>query len=222
MSFETFKQSGLFKQKSKNLQKLGFDFSNPDTLSEYLKIQNLLVTEYFILHGSMITIMKKFGIPSTKTLDILFREFDIEARSLSDACKNSIEEGRSNPIENFNSFVHIWHTTWDGKAVLLRSSVEKRFAQLLDDQREPYEVECLRIKYFDAELQQYRIAIPDFYLPRLHKIIEVKADYWLDPINMESKRIAYQKLGYSFALYLENELIENWSLPRDSNPDLPY
>lgn len=221
MSFETFKQSGLFKQKSKNLEKLGFDFSNPDARGEYLKIQNLLVTEYFILHGSMITIMKKFDIPSTKTLDTLFREFNIQARSLSDANKLSILEGRSTPAEKL-AFVHIWHTTWDGKSVLLRSSIEKRFAELLDQQQEPYDVECLRIKYFDEELQQYRIAIPDFYLPRHHKIIEVKSDYWLKPINMESKRIAYQKLGYSFALYLEHELIENWSLPRDSNPDLPY
>lgn len=68
----------------------------------------------------------------------------------------------------------------------------------------------MRIRYFDAGKGCFRIAVPDFYLPRQHKIIEVKSEYWLDRDNMESKRIAYEKLGYSFALYLEHELIENW------------
>lgn len=220
MSFETFLKSGLFKQKSKNLVKLGFDFANPNVQEEYKKIEQMLVTEYFIKSGSMCTIMKKFDIPSSKTLDILFREFDISARSLSDANTNAFGEGRSDPFSNFSKFTHTWHDTWDSKKVLLRSSHEVDFAKLLDSQQEPYEVECLRIRYFDVAKNQTRVAVPDFYLPRQHKIVEVKSEYWLDRENMESKRIAYQKLGYSFALYLEHVLLENWSLPSDSNRDL--
>ncbi len=221
MSLETFLKSGLFKQKSKNLVKLGFDFTNQNVQEEYQKIEQMLVTEYFIKSGSMCTIMKKFDIPSSKTLDNLFREFDIDARTLSNASKNAFEEGRSDPFSNMNKFVHTWHDTWDNKKVLLRSSHELHFAQFLDNKEEPYEVECMRIRYFDSVKNQTRIAIPDFYLPQQHKIVEVKSEYWLDRTNMESKRIAYQKLGYSFALYLDFELIENWSLPWESNPDLP-
>lgn len=219
MSFETFSKSGLLKQKSKNLVKLGFNFSNPNIQEEYLKIQQMLITEYFIKSGSMCTIMKQFDIPSSKTLDILFREFDIQSRSLSVAGVMSMEQGRSDPLSKLK-FTHTWHDTWDKKQVLLRSSHEEDFAKLLDADKEPYEVECMRIRYFDDSLQQHRIAVPDFYLPRQHKIVEVKSEWWLDRPNMESKRIAYQKLGYSFALYLEHKLLDNWSLSWDSNPDL--
>lgn len=220
MSFETFSKSGLLKQKSNNLVKLGFDFSNPNIEEEYFKIQQMLVTEYFIKSGSMLTIMKQFDIPSTRTLDILFREFDINSRSFSDASSNAFIEGRSESFSNIHKFVHIWHDTWDGKNFLLRSSHELAFAKLLDQRQEPYQVECMRIRYFDATENKTRVAIPDFYLPRQHKIVEVKSEYWLDSENMESKRLAYQELGYSFALYLEHTLIENWSLSRDSNSDL--
>lgn len=68
----------------------------------------------------------------------------------------------------------------------------------------------MRIKYFDSTQQQFRIAIPDFYLPETNSITEVKATYWLDEQNMRDKQQAYLKLGYTFNLFLDNKMIENW------------
>ena len=205
MSFETFRKSQFFLRKSSNLQKLGFDFSG-DPQQEYLKIQNLLMTRYFIENGSMITIMKEFGIPSSRTMDTVFREFEIKARSDQEAALLSIQEGRSDPFKNAHSFVHIWHDTWEGKNFMLRSSHEEHLAKFLDDAQIRYEVECMRIKYFDGE--NYRIAIPDFYLPETNEIVEVKSTYWLDKENMNAKSKAYKELGFGFLLYLDKQWVE--------------
>ena len=209
----------MLKKQSRNLTKLGYDFSG-DSLSEYLKIQNVLMTKYHIEQGSMLTIMKEFGIPSSRTMDTLFREFEITSRTLPEAYMVAIDQNRFDPAKNLPSFVNIWHTTWDAKKVLLRSSLEKQFAQDLDTKQIRYEVESMRIKYFDQEQSLYRIAIPDFYLPDDNRIVEVKSTYWLDVKNMQAKARGYTDLGFNFSLYLDGNIIENWSLSRDSNPDL--
>jgi hypothetical protein len=94
MSFETFLKSQLLSKRSSNLAKLGFDF-DADPQKEFSKIQNLLFTRYHIQQGSMLTIMKEFGIPSSKTMHILFREFDVCARTVRDAGLLSIEKAEA-------------------------------------------------------------------------------------------------------------------------------
>lgn len=209
MSYETFIKSQLYKRRSINLTRLGFDFSS-DAKSEFLKIQSMLYSAYHIRCGSMITIMKDFDIPSSRTLDILFREFEIEARSLSAATSNANEQERGHFLGT--PFQHIYHTTWDGQRVMLRSSHELEYAKLLDEAKVVYFVEHQRIKYLDRRVQSYKIAVPDFYLPATNTITEVKATYWFDPDGMEARRIAYADLGYRFNLYLDGKLHEDWKL----------
>jgi hypothetical protein len=208
MSFESFTKSQLYTRKSKNLDKLGFDYSN-DPKTEYLKIQSIIYSLYHIKCESMLTIMKKFNIPSSRTMDIIFNHFDVEPRSLSEAGTNAYNQHRSVLPSNY-IFKTTYHTTWENKIVYLRSSYELELAKLLDSQKISYDVECLRIKYFDTQEQRYRISVPDFYLPQEHKIIEVKSDYWLNEINMRDKQKSYAELGYKFSLYLNFNLIENW------------
>jgi hypothetical protein len=207
MSFETFIKSQLYKKRSPNLVKLGFDFSNQNVHEEYHKIQEMLFTEYHIKHGSMITIMDQFKIPSTRTIDTLFREFEIKSRTLSEATSNAYEQNRVNvpPIK----FHNIWHKTWMGNSVLLRSSYEKQFALLLDEIQEEYHVEAMRIKYFNKREDKFKIAIPDFYLPKENKIVEIKSTYWLDD-SMKDKKEAYESLGYKFSLYLDGKIVDSW------------
>jgi len=208
MSLENFINSQFYKRKSTNLTKLGFNFDQPIE-QEYKKIQSMLYSEYHILCESMLTMMKKFDIPSSRTMDIIFRLFDVGARSFSQAMVNAVETRRSNPPHN-KTFTFTWHKTWFNETVFLRSSYELELAKMLDEFKEFYQTESLRIKYYDSQNKTYRIAVPDFYLPKKHKIIEVKSDYWLDESNMRDKQKAYQDLGYNFCLYLEHKLIENW------------
>lgn len=208
MLIETFSKSQFYKNKSPNLIKLGFDYDQPIE-SEFLKIQSLLYTEYHIKCESMLTLMKKFNIPSSKTMDTIFRLFDIEPRSFSESSLNALAQCRSH-VRPSSVFKNIFHKSWFGETFCLRSSYEEYFAKQLDQSQTKYFVEHLRIKYFHTGKKRYCIAIPDFYLPETNTIVEVKSTYWLDEDEMRDKKSAYLSLGYKFILNLEHQLLENW------------
>ena len=203
---EKFLQSQLYKRKSPNLIKLGFDFNN-DILIEYNNIKAKLEKEYIKNKGSMLTLKKKYDIPSTKTISTLFNLFDIKSRSFGEATSNAIYQKRKDVVTS--KFQHIYHTTWDGELVYLRSSHELDFAKYLDNLKIKYLVEHLRIEYYDSTHKKLRIAIPDFYIPSTNTIIEVKSTYWLNIQNMEDKVKEYKKLKYNFQIYLDHELKES-------------
>lgn len=205
--FNLFLQSQFYKRKSPNLVKLGFNFeNNPNT--EFLKIQSMLYSEYYINGESMLTLMRKFIIPSSKTMDIIFRIFDVKARSFSESTINALNLNRAQP--RVNTFTVIYHTAWTGEVVCLRSSYEEDYAKLLDQQCIRYAVEHLRIKYYSKQENRYRIAVPDFYLPDSGTIVEIKSLYWLNPEEMRDKRDAYLALGYKFKLILDHKEVEDW------------
>ena len=208
MSYQSFIQSQLYKRKSQNLERLGFNYTTDSEL-EYFKIQKLLYQEYHIKCESMLTIMKKYEIPSSRTMDILFRLFDIDARSLSIAQTYALTQGRSDVHEHFKfNAKQQWHKTWEGKDVYLRSSYELAFAKQLDEKKIRYDTECMRILYFDSQNKKHRVAIPDFYLPDSNTIVEIKSTYWLDEENMKDKSKEYQNLGFKFQLIVDGNLVE--------------
>lgn len=204
MSLQSFKQSQLFSRRSPNLTKLGFDFS-ADVTTEFTKIQSLLYSLYHIRCESMLTIMKMFDIPSSKTMDTLFKLFDIESRSFSEALANGVEQNRVILPQDASKYPYKqgWHTTWDGKQIYYRSSYELDYARSLDGNKIVYDTECMRLKYFDTQKSKYRIAVPDFYIPSQHKLVEIKSTYWYDAINMSDKSKEYRKLGFDFLLILD-------------------
>ena len=73
-----------------------------------------------------------------------------------------------------------WHTTWNNKQVYLHSSYELDYAKELDEQKIDYDVECFHIKYWDSQKEEFRCAIPDFYIPSINTIVEIKSNYTLD------------------------------------------
>lgn len=141
-----------------------------------------------------------------------FVRCSIESRNFSEANKIALLTKRSNVYGSNYNHVSIWHTSWFGEQFYLRSSYEIELANILDKQKIKYFVEHLRIKYFDVQENKYRIAIPDFYLPESNTIIEVKATYWLDEINMQNKKQSYTNLGYKFKLYLDHQIIDDWNM----------
>jgi hypothetical protein len=104
-------------------------------------------------------------------------------------------------------YKHGWHITWNNKEIYYRSSYELDYAICLDKLKLDYEVESLRIKYFDSILNEYRCAIPDFYIPYTNEVIEIKSTYTLDIQNMKDKFKAYIELGYKPKLILEHKEI---------------
>ena len=94
--------------------------------------------------------------------------------------ENYLENRVSIPIINTNQYKHGWHTTWDNKKVYYRSQYELDYAIELDNLRIEYEMEFLHIKYYDTIKNEYRCAVPDFYIPSQNMIIEIKSSYTLD------------------------------------------
>ena len=76
---------------------------------------------------------------------------DIPTKTISQSVKEAILNGvidYSN-VHN-NSYKQSYHISWDNKNVFLRSSYEEDFANYLDENKILYEVEKLRITYFDT------------------------------------------------------------------------
>lgn len=77
------------------------------------------------------------------------------------------------------------------------------FAKQLDESKIKYEVENLRIEYWDTKSNCYRIAIPDFYLPETNEIVEIKSSWTYDEQNMKDRFKRFKELGYSCKLILD-------------------
>lgn len=191
----------------------GFDIKSLGTqnvFKEYEKVKKILIEEYLINELSPKDIKIKYSYTKTsENLLILIKTFGINMRTQSESIINSVLQGKhEKKVINKNSFVyhHGWHTTWDNKKVYYRSSYELDFCKELDEKKIAYEMESLRIKYFDSKLNKYRGACPDFLLVDTNEIIEVKSKYTLEKDNMIDKFKQYENLGYIPKLLYEHKM----------------
>ena len=198
------------KQISKNLNKyFGFDISSIGSLKvidEFDRIKNKLEYEYNILETSIPELAKMYGHSNVGNFDKLLKYLNIKKRSLSESQHISIKNGR--PLPCSFQYKHGYHITWNGKQVYYRSSYELDYACLLDKDKINYDMENLRIEYWDSAINKKRIAIPDFYLPDSNTIVEIKSIYTYDERNMKDKMKTYKELGYGFKLILEKNNVD--------------
>ena len=186
----------------------GFNISKLNTIEiheEINRIKNNLYNLYWNEHKSSSEICQLYNYPNVGNLTAkLFNSLNIPSKSLKEANKENFTEGRlkivSCPISKQQ-----WYTTWNNKEVYLHSSYELDYAKELDEKQIDYDVECLRIKYWDSQKQEYRCAIPDFYIPKDNMIVEIKSSYTLDKQNMIDKKQAYLDLGYKFKLICDHK-----------------
>lgn len=196
----------ILTQKSPNLQKLGFDITSlgtPRVYEEWDKLYEKLYNLYITQKLSTPIIKHKFNLASVKTIWSLLHALHIPIRDYSQGTSNAILCGRAKLINHQNKYKHGWHTAWNNKHVYYRSSYELDYCSQLDEQQIDYDMEYLRIEYWDSVKQKQRIAIPDFYLPSTNTIVEIKSLYTYDKQNMIDKSDQYKKLGYQFKLILE-------------------
>lgn len=173
-----------------------------------LKIANnkslkLLKEEYFDNELSLLEIREKYGI-QLNTVHFYFKKNGISLRKLGESISLSYKNGKSSPNPH-GPYKEGYHTTWDNKKVYLRSSYEFNYAKQLDDYKIRYEVENIRIRYYDSIEQKERTSIPDFYLPELNMLVEIKSNYTINIQNMKDKFKEYKKLGYKTKLILEGK-----------------
>lgn len=175
-----------------------------NAILEYNRIKNELIDLYFIKRLPSKELEKIYNYPSHINQQI-FPMFDLIGRNLSESVILSYLEHRMPEKDIKNQYHSTWHTTWDDKEVYLRSSYELEYAQELDSKQIKYDVESLRIKYFDTQENSYRCAIPDFYLPDTNTIVEIKSTWTYDEQNMKDKFRAYKDLGYNTKLILDKK-----------------
>ena len=199
------------KQQFQSLIKyFGFDKNKLGTLEvekEFQRVRNILYDLYWIQHLNTPQIGKLFNYKSTCNIPgKIFKYLEIPSKSVKESVQENLEYNRMKTGNGGNGKYHDgWHTTWNEKEVYLRSSFEFDFAKELDEQKIEYEVEFKHIKYFDTQLNEYRCAIPDFYIPSTNTIIEIKSKWTLDKQNMKDKFKAYRELGYNCKLICDYE-----------------
>lgn len=169
---------------------------------EFHRIRELLNELYTDNEMATTQIAEIFNHPKASNLGSVLKSLRIETRSFSEARQNSLLHNRSQ-LPASPKFKSGWHTTWEGSAIFYRSSYELNYATKLDEMKISYQVESLRISYWDSQLMQNRIAIPDFYLPATNTIVEIKSEYTLDVQNMLDKIQQYKAHGHNFILMVD-------------------
>jgi len=165
---------------------------------------NNLKKDYFTDELSIIDMSKKYKI-NTQTLSEVFKRLNIPLRTPTQsghiAAKNGkIKHNSTNSYPYKNGF----HITWDNKKVHYRSSYELDYYKELDKIRIIYDVEKLRLIYFDSQKKKRRIAIPDIYVPSDNLIVEIKSLWTYDEQNWRDRLETYKKIGYNVKLIIGN------------------
>jgi hypothetical protein len=183
----------------KLFEKFGFLDKNLKEVNK--KTLEIICEEYFINNLSLIELKNKYGV-MYNTIHFYLKKNDINLRNLTDSLNLAYLTGRLS-VKSDVRYKQGWHKTWDGKQVFYHSSYELEYAKKLDEQKISYEMESLRIRYFDTQKNKERIAIPDFYIPSTNTIIEIKSNHTLDEQNMLDRVSEFKKLGFNFKLILE-------------------
>ena len=173
---------------------------------EYERIKQYIYDLYWNQKLSIAQIKDLVGYKSSAGSFASFLKHFINFRSVKESINVAIQTGRMNLSSFVNTkFKSGYHITWNNKKYFYRSSYEEDFCKELDKQKIDYEVESLRIQYYDSQLNRFRFAIPDFYIPSKNLIIEVKSTFTLDTQNMYDKFLKFKQLGYNVDLLLEHQ-----------------
>jgi hypothetical protein len=185
----------------------GFDKSKIGTgqvYEEFNRVKNLLIEEYWNKQLSLPDISIKYNHSNVGNLSKILKSLDIDFRNFSEATHLTIINGKWHP-KTSAVYKHGYHTTWNNKQVFYRSSYELDYCKELDEKKIDYEVEKLRILYWDSQLLRQRVAIPGFYLPETNEIVEIKGEHTYNEQNMKDKFKVYREHGYKVKLILEHE-----------------
>lgn len=200
------------RNKSLNLQLLGFDFSTYGTLGiieSYTNFRQKMLTEYKTM--SMTQIRKYYNIKADKTIQDIFKYLKIPLVSANEQLRKYFDNGGA-PLQRkgVKCTPYIKH---DGSTIMCRSSYEVDFAHHLEKLNIAFEFENKQILFKSSIDHKIHYAFPDFYISNTNTIIEVKSWYYYDQLRMIDRFNAYRAAGYIPKLLLEGKL---YSIPPKS------
>ena len=200
------------RNKSLNLQLLGFDFSTygtPDIVESYTNFRQKMLTEYSTM--SMTQIRKQYNIKADKTIQDIFKYLNIPLVDASEQLRKYLDNGGT--LFQTNGAKCTPYIKQDGTTIMCRSSYEVDFANHLEELDIAFEFENKRILFKSSIDNKIHYAFPDFYIPNANTIIEVKSWYYYDQLRMVDRFNAYKAAGYIPKLLLEGKM---YSVPPKS------
>lgn len=186
----------------------GFDndkIGTQQVYEEFDRIKLIIFDQYYNQEMSVPEMFSIYNHEHLGSFSKILESIGIKFRKISAALNISYRKGRKTPHSVKSVYKHGWHRTWNNNHVFYRSSYELEFAKQLDNKHVLYEMERLRIAYWDSQTGKMRIAIPDFFLPATNEIVEIKSEWTLNEKNMIDKIKAYQKHGYNFKLLVDKK-----------------
>ena len=170
-----FERSQAYKQKSVNLQKLGFNFENSNWEEEFFRIRNLLYKMYYEEEQSILMIQKYFGFCFTRTVTDMLKLFGFfKIRNFSEGIRLSFKKGRNTPIKKHSDiYNHGWISTPYGE-FYYRSNYELSLINFLVNHKIEFTCNKEYLSYISSEDKGEHTAYPDFYLPKYNVLIETK------------------------------------------------
>jgi ribulose bisphosphate carboxylase small subunit len=156
------------------ISKFGFDESKIGTIQfceEFERIRELIIEDYYEHDLSTNYLTTIYGFNQPEYVVKFLKSIGIKLRNHSDVGLLSYKHGRHLISVNLR-FKTGWHTTWNNKKVFYRSSYELEYAQELDDRMVDYEMESIRIQYWDSIDKRIRTAIPDFFIHEENYVVE--------------------------------------------------
>ena len=184
----------------------GFDETKIGTIevySEFDRVRDLLYKDYWESGLSTSDLIQKYTYPDIGNLGFVLTSLNIKRRTVTAGMIEAYIHGKMHQTKSQYPYKSCWYTTWNSKNVFLRSSYALDYAKQLDEQKIDYDVESLRIIYWNSQLQRQAVAIPDFYLRDTNTVVEIKSTYTYNEQEMKDKFEAYKKHGYKCKLILE-------------------
>ena len=169
---------------------------------EFIRIQNKLYELYISKNLSTLDILKIYNSYKSTPQNFakILKTLDIPIRNKSEASYNAIKNNKNIIHKDIKTqFKTGWHIDWQGNKWFYRSSYELNYMIELDLKKIKYQVEDLRILYWDSQKCIQRIAIPDFFLPDTNEIVEIKGYNWKSELtkqNMRDKFKEYKRCGF--------------------------
>lgn len=191
-----FERSMAYIQRSTNLERLGFDF-NKDWESEFFKARNLLYKKYYEEKMSYLELKKYFKFPSHKIIPDYLKLFGLfKIRSISEGLRISFQKGVSKlNIPKTSKYLSGWK---DG--YYYRSSYELNMIGYLESKGIDFQCNTFKVIYRSSKDNNYHTAFPDFYVPSMNLIIEMKGENRYDEVDLKDRYESIKKSKTDFLI----------------------
>lgn len=149
----------------------------------------------------------KMSIVSTEANKVKWQDNSYRYKKIYTVCRQIIT-GRHG-LNNYGVDIEY-------NGLILKSNPELKVAELLDSLKIKYFYEGIYVMYYreDGLLRSY---IPDFYLPHLNLVIEVKLEDEQIDDEAISKKVATESYGYSYILVTQTEISKLHKVLQDFN-----